>query len=417
MSRSRFFSISFVAFALTFLSLATAMADTPPAATLSAGQVDALTAPIALYPDQLLAKICIAATYPLEIVEAERWLQKNANLKGAALDTALKSETWDDSVKALAHVPEVLKMMSDRLDWTQKLGDAFLSQQSDVMASIQRLREQAQKNGTLKNTEHQTVSTQDQSIVIEPVQADAVYVPYYDPQVVYGAWAYPAYPPYYWPAPPGYAFAAGIGFVAGVAIAAGFWNNGFNWGGGNVYVNNNVNFNNFNRNNINGGRNWQHDPAHRRGVNYNNGALREKYGRGTAGGAQARQNFRGFDGGNGLADRGNNFANRANGNLSGRTKAADRSALAGGGRGNIGNGSLGQRGGGSYGGRGDAFGQGNRGGGFGGLGNGGGTRQFSQRGNAAMSGGFGGRGGGGSFGGRGGGGRGGGGRGGGGRRR
>lgn len=383
----RFFGNCVVAVALAFAGLTTsATADTPPAATLSAGQVDSLMAPIALYPDQLLAKICIAATYPLEIVEAERWVQANANLKGAALDTALQSQSWDDSVKSLAHVPEVLKMMSDRLDWTQKLGDAFLSQQSDVMASIQRLRAQAQKNGTLKSTNEQTVSVEDQSIVIEPVQPEAVYVPYYDPQVVYGAWAYPDYPPYYWAAPPGYGYGAGIGFIAGVAIGAAFWNNGFNWRGGNVYVNNNVNFNNFNRNNFNGGRTWQHDPAHRRGVNYNNAALRQQYGRGTAAGAQARQNFRGFDNGNGFGDRGNNLANRGNGNLSGMTRG--------------GNGAVGQ--GGGFGGRGGSFGQGNRGGGFADLGNGASARQFSQRGNAAMRGSFSGRGGG--FGGRGGGG-------------
>ncbi len=181
--------------ALVFANAASA--DTPPPATLSSGQIDALTAPIALYPDQLLAKVLIASTYPLEVVEADRWVEKNGQLKGTALQDAAAKQNWDDSVKTLVQTPQVLKMMSEQISWTQKLGDAFLAQQSDVMNSIQRLRVQAKNNGTLKDSSQQTVQTEGNEIIIQPVQSETVYVPYYDTQTVYGGWDYPTYPPYY----------------------------------------------------------------------------------------------------------------------------------------------------------------------------------------------------------------------------
>lgn len=399
-----------LAFAAALIPFGQAMAADAPPDKLSAEQLDALVAPVALYPDQLLAKVFIASTYPLEIVEAARWVDQNGNLKGKALDNALAKQNWDDSIKSLAHTPTVLKMMNDKVDWTQKMGDAFLAQQDDVMASVQRLRAKAQSAGSLKSTSQQKVEVHDQTIVIEPVQPDVVYVPYYNPQVVYGAWAYPAYPPYYWPAPPGYAYgagiAAGIGFATGVAITAAFWNNGFDWHGGNVYVNNNVNFNNFNhynnfnninRNNINRANvnNWKHDPSHRRGVNYSNNQLRQQYGKGKLPGADSRRDFRGFGNQNG-AGRNNLNADR-NGALANRNAGASRSNFD---RGNMGqgnrSGSIGQNNrGGSFaqnnrGGNFDrgSFGQGGRGGAFDGVGSGGQTRQFSQRGHASMSGGF-----------------------------
>ncbi|MGN6149028.1 MAG: DUF3300 domain-containing protein [Rhizomicrobium sp.] len=385
-----------IAFAAVLIPSGNAIADTPPA-TLSDGELDALVAPVALYPDQLLAKVMIASTYPLEIVEAARWSDQHGSLKGKDLDNAVAKQSWDDSVKALARTPTVLKMMNDKLDWTQKLGDAFLAQQDDVMKSVQRLRAKAQSAGSLKSTEQQKVEVHDQTIVIEPTQPDVVYVPYYNPQVVYGAWAYPAYPPYYWPPPVGYAYgsgiAAGIGFATGVAVTAAFWNNAFDWHGGNVYVNNNVNFNNFNRyNNFNNRTNianrtntWQHDPAHRRGVNYANSNLRQKYGKGTLAGADARRDFRGFGNQNGVG------ANNRNGALANRNAGAastnfDRGNIGQGNRGNLDRGSLAQSNRGNFD-RG-SFGQGGRGGAFDGVGSGGQTRQFSQRGHQSMSGGF-----------------------------
>jgi hypothetical protein len=387
---------------------AAAAADQPS----GAGQLDALVAPVALYPDQLLAKVLIASTYPLEVAEADRWAEANKGLKGPALDQALAKQSWDESVKSLAYTPTVLKMMSDRLDWTQKLGDAFLSREKDVTDAVQRLRRKAQDHGTLKTTAQQTVTMENASdcqgeggsseqqcqvIAVEPTEPDTVYVPYYDAQSVYGDWAYPYYPPYYWPPPYGYRAAIGIAFILGAAIGSGWWNNGIGWGNGGVYVDHR-NFNNFNRNNINNinrdnvrnGQRWNHQVDHRKGVGYGDSSLRQKYGRDSGRGAAGRQDFRGRNDANRVADslgrNGVGIGNNGQFNNNGRG----------------GNNSLGNRGGldrSSYGSRG-------RGGGYDGIGRGGSTRQFSSRGAGSMrSGGF--RGGGGMRGGgmRGGGGR------------
>src|SRR5499427_9770580 len=188
----------------------TTTTNAPAAASdqlLKPEELDALVAPIALYPDNLLASVLMAATYPLEVVQADRWATENKNLKGDNLKTAAEKQAWDDSVKALAATPSVLAMMSSKLDWTQKLGDAVLAQQPDVMDAIQRLRARAQANNKLTSTKEQKVTVKQeqnkQVIVIEPTSPDTIYVPYYNPSVVYGAWPYPAYPPYYFP-PPAY---------------------------------------------------------------------------------------------------------------------------------------------------------------------------------------------------------------------
>jgi hypothetical protein len=261
-------------------------------------ELDALLAPIALYPDTLLAQMCIASTYPLEIVHAARWQKDNANLQGAALNTALDMQPWDASVKGLVQTPTVLQQMSEKLEWTQKLGDAFLGQQSDVMASIQRLRARALEKGQLMSTPQQTVTTTgtgtSQIIVIQQANPEVIYVPAYDPGYVYGDWPYPAYPPY-----PYYPYAGvGLAFGLGILVGGAIWDNGWNWGGGNVQVNplrnNNIN-NNFDRNNIGNRQNWNHQVEHRGGVNYRDQATGERFGRGDAAGTNARQNFRGFD--------------------------------------------------------------------------------------------------------------------------
>ena len=175
---------------------------------LDKAQLDQVVAPIALYPDTLLAQVLMASTYPLEIVQAARWQAANKSLKGDKLDAALAKQDWDDSVKALVATPTVLTMMNDELDWTTSLGDAVLAQQADVMDAIQRLRGMAQQNGKLATTEQQKVSVaqeaEKQVIVIESAAPDVVYVPYYEPAVVYGPWPYPAYPPYYYPPAPGW---------------------------------------------------------------------------------------------------------------------------------------------------------------------------------------------------------------------
>jgi hypothetical protein len=291
--------------AMPHLAIAqTQTATAQPDQLLKPEQLDALVAPIALYPDTLLAEVLMASTYPLEVVEAERWAQANKNLTGADLKAAVDKQSWDDSVKSLTATPSVLEMMSSKLDWTQNLGNAVLAQQADVMDAIQRLRGKAKANNKLSSNQQQTVSTQDQGgrevIVIQPTQPDTVYVPYYDPSVVYGSWPYPAYPPYYFGAP-GYiaagVIATGIAFGAGYALgrwaSGGYrWGGGLNWGGNNIAINRPVNINNI-------GNNWTHNPAHRQGVRYTNANVAQKFGAGRnniGGGAQNRLDFRGRGG-------------------------------------------------------------------------------------------------------------------------
>jgi hypothetical protein len=247
-----------------------AVAQPATGQSFNAEQLDALLAPIALYPDELLAQVLIATTFPLEVVTAARWVKEPAHksLSGDALAKALEAEPWDPSVKSLVPFPVVLATMNDNLPWLQQLGYAFAAQQTDVFASVQRLRRQAQANDKLQSSPQQVVSTevvttepppasghaptQQEVIVIKPAQPDVVYVPTYDPRTVYGTWPYPAYPPYYAPPPPGYYFgtalATGMAFAAGAAIVGGLW--GWArpaWGGG--YANVNVNrYNNINVN-------------------------------------------------------------------------------------------------------------------------------------------------------------------------
>jgi len=271
-------TLRFLALALALVILApigaNAQTAAPPASASSAqplkpAELDQLVAPIALYPDPLLAQVLMASAYPLDIVQAERWLEANKNLKGDQLKAAVDKQTWDDSIKSLVATPDVLALMSSKLDWTQKLGDAVVAQQADVMDAIQRLRTKAQANNKLQTTKEQTVTVQQvqnrQVIAIEPTDPNEVYVPYYDPGVVYGDWPYPDYPPEYWPAP-GYIgaglLATGVAFGAGYALgrwASGgnYWGGGVNWGNGNI---------NIGRPGGGGGTNWRPRVDHRQGV-------------------------------------------------------------------------------------------------------------------------------------------------------
>jgi uncharacterized membrane protein YgcG len=271
-------------------------------------ELDQLAAPIALYPDSLVSQILIASTYPLEVVQADRFAKQNTSLKGDALTKALEAQTWDPSVKSLVNFPQVLAMMSGKLDWTQKLGDAFLAQEKAVMDTIQSLRAKAQAAGNLKTTKEQTVIVEQKVIRIEPASPQVIYVPTYNPTVVYGAWPYPAYPPYYY-YPPGYvATTAAFSFAAGVAMGAAWgyaWGSP-NWSSGNVKYNYNQNINinnNINRNvyaqqlPAGGQGNWQHNPANRKGVPYNNQAVAQKYNQASPSQqVQARQAYRGYTG-------------------------------------------------------------------------------------------------------------------------
>jgi hypothetical protein len=267
-------------------------------------ELEQIVAPIALYPDSLLAQVLMASTYPLEIVQAARWSKEHPQVKGAAVSTEMEKQTWDASVKSLVAFPDVLTMMNEKLDWTQKLGDAFLAQQKDVMDAVQRLRSKAKAAGNLETTKEQQVKTEPapagaatpQIIVIEQSDPEVIYVPTYNPTVVYGAWPYPAYPPYYY-YPPGYAAgAAFFSFTAGVIVGGAIWGN-CNWGHSDIDIDvnryNNFNRNEFNRNEINNGK-WQHNSEHRQGVGYRDSATQQRYGRGgSEQSVRSREEFRG----------------------------------------------------------------------------------------------------------------------------
>lgn len=271
----------------------------PPqaAANFTAEQLDQMLAPVALYPDALLAQVLMAATYPLDVIAADRWVQQpaNAQLRGDALAAALDQFPWDPSVKSLVPFPQVLGLMDSRLDWMQQLGDAFLAQPDDVMASVQRLRAQARAAGTLVSTPQETVEAQGQTIVIVPANPEIVYVPAYNPNQAYGAWAYPDYPPVYIPPPPGYAV-SGFFFGIGVAVVAPLWGWGdFDWGRRRVRIDPDR-FNHINRGRPPvTGDNWRYDPSRRGAVPYRDAKTRAEYQRPLPGPPPAaRRDYRGY---------------------------------------------------------------------------------------------------------------------------
>jgi hypothetical protein len=303
MERRKLLALSTAALALVPFHAVRAQDSNKPFTT---EQLDQMLAPIALYPDALLSQVLMAATYPLEVVEAARWSQANPNLKGDAAVTAVKDKSWDVSVKSLVAFPQTLQMMSNQLDWTQKLGDAMIGQQKDVATAIQRLRAKAEAAGNLKSTPQQKVTTQSSggatAIVIEPASPEVLYVPYYNPAWAYGPWPYPAYPPPYYPPPPNYGAALMSGMMFGLGVAAGAamfggWHWGYAGGGwGASYTTVNVNratniTNNFNADRYRNGQ-WSHDPAHRDGVPYRTPAERQEYRQNRPDAAQ-REQFRG----------------------------------------------------------------------------------------------------------------------------
>jgi hypothetical protein len=261
-------------------------ADTPSAEFLPQDQLDALLAPIALYPDELLAQVLMASTYPLEVVEAARFVQQNSGLTGAALDEALLTKRWDPSVQSLAAFPQVLAMMSDRLEWTQQLGNAFLANRQQVMDTVQALRARAEAVGTLQNSDQQRVYTEDQSIVIQPVQPDYVYVPVYDPQIVYGPWWIASYQPFFWYPPaffgyPVYQTSTIIVWGKPCHVNSNHWGWAHPvWRAGRIDVTaaRNDFFNRSRYRNVyRGTASWQHAPEHRRGVAYGSALVRDRY--------------------------------------------------------------------------------------------------------------------------------------------
>lgn len=247
----------------------------------STEELTQMLAPIALYPDALTAQILMASTYPLEVVEAERWRSQNLQLKGNDLDTALQNMSWDPSVKSICHFPDILKSMSDKLDQTRKLGDAFLGQEEEIMATIQELRGKARDQGNLKTTGEQKVIVEEEIIRIEPANPEVVYVPVYDPAYVYGPWWYPAYPPYYWYYPPGYYSGAYIGFGPGIffGINAFTWA-WFDWPVHRVHIdiNRTRRFHHVRGSRDDIGNIWRHNPQHRKGVAYRDLRTSERFG-------------------------------------------------------------------------------------------------------------------------------------------
>jgi hypothetical protein len=411
---------------IVFLPIPVASQDAPK--SFKPEELDQLVAPIALHPDALLAQLLMASTYPLEIVQAARFVKDNPTLKSDQLNEALKQHTWDDSVKSLVFFPQVLTMMNDKLDWLQKLGDAFLAQQQDLMAAVQRLRARAQASGQLKDTPEQKVIVEGAAMApapplpsgapppsppptvqtlpaptvevtqaaptvirIEPTNPQVIYVPSYNPTVVYGAWP-PAYPPYY-PYPAGYFAAGAFTFAAGAAVGAALWGD-CNWGGGDIDINNNVS-NNF-TNNVNnktearnrveqrsqgsGGQNkgkWQHSPEHRKGVQYRDSATQQRFNKSGPANAQSREAFRGRNG------QGSDLSRAGQQGGPGQPSARDRQ----GGAGQQPGGGLGDRGAQASPRAGTAAqggaGQSRQAGGFEGVGSGRDAQSFSNRGNAS----------------------------------
>jgi hypothetical protein len=375
-------------------------------------ELEAIVAPIALYPDPLVAQVLMASTYPLEVIQAARLMKSNANLKDQALNDELKKYDWDDSVKSLCSFPQTLELLNEKIDWMQKLGDAFLDQRKDTMDAIQRMRAKAQAQGNLQSNEQQKVIVEaaeaapgqpappaEQTVIkIEPANPQVIYVPQYNPTVVYGAYppAYP-YPPYY-PYPPGYAWgAAALSFGVGMAVGAAVWG-GCNWGGGDVNVNVNK-ANNF-TNNVNSGNratqvknqrgsgqggsgSWNHDPSHRKGAQYRGQGSQQKYGRGNSPQAGTRDAYRGRGDQGGARGGGPSAGTReAGGGQRGGATAGTREA--GGQRGGATAGTR-EAGGPGAGGGGQQRGGGREAGAFeGGMGSGRDTRASSQRGQSSV---------------------------------
>jgi hypothetical protein len=261
----------------------TSYSTTAAQASFSEAQLDSLLAPIALYPDTVLSHVLIAATYPLEVVEADRWARNNRHLTGDNAVNSVDNQDWDPSVKALVAFPEVLKRMSEDLDWTQQLGDAFLADEARVMDSIQKLRNRAYASGNLDKVEHVRVIREEKTIVIEPSVERVVYVPAYDTRVVYGNWWWADYPPVYWHYPSSYVFVSGFYWGPSVYIGPRFYFSGCHWHQRRVVVvdhhhhHNHRFYDSRSVAHYSGAKHWNHNPVHRRGVAYHDNHTRQRY--------------------------------------------------------------------------------------------------------------------------------------------
>lgn len=253
----------------------------------SQAELDQMLAPVALYPDVLLSQVLMAATYPLEVVEASRWSQAHPELEGDAAVQAVENQVWDSSVKALVGFPELIQLMDENLSWTRQLGEAFLIQEKQVMETVQILRGKALQEGSLASLEHVTVERQDRQIVIEPANLEVVYVPYYRPTVIYGSWWWADYPPFYWDVYPAYSTHIGFSWSRGYRVSTSFYFSTCNWPRRSIVVTRpyrSHRSSDFRR--LQDERrthrypdSWKHDPVHRRGIDYRRKVLADRYDR------------------------------------------------------------------------------------------------------------------------------------------
>ncbi len=316
-------------------------------AKLPLAQLEALVAPIALYPDPLLAQTLVASTYPLEIVQLQQWLAKHPGLKDKALADSVAKQPWDPSIQSMAVVPDVVKRLADDIQWTTELGNAFLAQQTDVMTAVQAMRKKAVDKGALTSNEQQKVDTQvvekQTVIVVQPTNPDVIYVPVYTPTVVYGPPAYYPYPPIYYPPPPPPG-AYLVAFTVGVMWRSAVWGGSCcyaGWGHSNtIIINNNNHYNQINHYGGGGNNNWQHNPQHRGGAPYPNQNVSNKYGgggqgqrpAGGAGAAGGRGPTAGTQPAAGAGGRAPSAGTQPAGGAGGRAPSASTQPAGGGGR-------------------------------------------------------------------------------------
>ncbi|RYZ98651.1 MAG: DUF3300 domain-containing protein, partial [Moraxellaceae bacterium] len=278
---------------LTILMILPLVASAPAAIAaeqqsveFSQAELDQMLAPIALYPDALLSQVLIAATYPLEVIQADRWVRSNKDLKTEDALKFAENKDWDPSVKSLVAFPDVLKRMSEDVDWTQRLGDAFLGDEESVMDAVQRLRKRAYATGNLEKAQHISVERDDNVITIEPAEERVVYVPVYDTRVVYGNWWWPEYPPVYWNYPSSYNYVSGFYWGPSIYLGPTYFYSSVHWHDRRVvvidrhthYVGSPRFYTGRSIVRYQGARPWQHDPIHRHGVAYYNNNLRDTYG-------------------------------------------------------------------------------------------------------------------------------------------
>lgn len=272
--RSSFGSILFgILLSMLLILPQPASAQAEPA--YSDAEIDQMLAPIALYPDVLLSQILIASTYPLEVVAAARWRRDRQHLDGQTAVDMAASQNWDPSVQALVAFPQVLDRMDQDLDWTQRLGEAFLFQEEQVMARVQVLRERAYAAGSLSGLEQARVSRAEGTIIIEPPSPQLIYVPYYDPRRIYGSWWWPAYQPYYWAPPRGYQIGIGFLWGSGVSLSSDFFYSTVHWPNRQVIIVPRYRpyFGRYRSprdyySRFEGAQAWRHDMRHRQGLIY-----------------------------------------------------------------------------------------------------------------------------------------------------